>query len=316
MLQSKEIPVFIFTGFLDSGKTTLVKETLRSDDFAAERTLLIVCEEGEEEFDPDFLKLCGAMMVTVDESEELTDRFLLNCAKRYDPDQVMIEYNGLWKMEQILARKLPRYWAFCGIYSTVDTTTAEMYLTNMRMMFLEPLSQSGLVIFNRCTDEHDRAKLRRAVRINNPAAQIVFERDDGEVYDPADEPLPFDLSGPVVDISDIDYGIWYLDAQEHPENYKGKSVRFLAQVYKGRNLKAGTFVPGRFVMTCCIEDVQFLGYMCRYEGNLPYKMRDWVRVTADFGYEYIKSYGDKAPILKLKEIEPAKKPALDPVYFQ
>ncbi|MEQ3216837.1 GTP-binding protein [Hominifimenecus microfluidus] len=310
-----EVPVYVFTGFLDSGKTTLLKDTLSSPDFETERTLIILCEEGDEEYDEQFLSANGAYVVTVESQEKLTDSLLVQCAKKFDPDQVMIEWNGTWPMSTLFDREFPKHWECVGIYSTVDATTAEMYMTNMRAMFLEQLSQSGLIIFNRTPEEMDRARMRRLIKANNPPAQIVFEREDGEMYDPADEPMPFDVTGPVIEIEDMDYGLWYLDAREHPERYKGKQIRFLAQVYRGRNLKPGTFVPGRFIMTCCADDIRFMGYICRFIGDFPYQQRDWVKVTVDFGFEYVKAYGEKVPVLTLREALPAKKPSQDPVYF-
>ncbi len=311
----KEISVFIFTGFLDSGKTNLLVDTLKSPDFAAEKTLLIVCEEGEEDYDEELMRKLGVYRINIEEPEALTDLFLLQCAKKVDPDQVMIEYNGTWPMENILGRNLPKYWAFCGVYSTVDATTADLYLTNMRSIFLEQLSQSGLIIVNRCKEDFDRMRLRRILKAWNPAAQMVFEREDGEIYDPDKEPLPYSLEGDVIEIEDLDYGVWYLDAMEHPEHYRGKSVRFLAQVYRGRNVEPGTFVPGRFIMTCCADDIRFMGYPCRYQGEFAYRQRDWVRITAEFDFAYSKAFREEVPFLTLKDILPAKPPKQDPVYF-
>ena len=190
-----EVPVYVFTGFLDSGKTTLLKDTLSSPDFETERTLIILCEEGDEEYDEQFLSANGAYVVTVESQEKLTDSLLVQCAKKFDPDQVMIEWNGTWPMSTLFDREFPKHWECVGIYSTVDATTAEMYMTNMRAMFLEQLSQSGLIIFNRTPEEMDRARMRRLIKANNPPAQIVFEREDGEMYDPA---LPLSNSSPVL----------------------------------------------------------------------------------------------------------------------
>ena len=310
-----EIPVFIFTGFLDSGKTTLLRDTLESPDFFAYRTLIIACEDGDEEYDAAFLKKNKAFLVQISKEEDLTDAFLQECAKRFDPDQVMIEFNGTWPIVTILERRLPKHWEICGMYSTIDTTTVDTYLTSMRSFFMEQFSQTGLIIFNRCAEDVDRARLRRIFKAFNPPVQIVFEREDGEMYDPADEPLPYDISGPVVTVPDLDYGVWYLDAGEHPEHYLGKTIRFRAQVYRGRNLRKGTFVPGRFIMTCCVEDIRFMGYVCTFADELPFKQRDWVEVEVSFGYGFVREFGEKAPMLTLVSVKAADPAEVDPVFL-
>lgn len=310
-----DVPVFIFTGFIDSGKTTLIRDTIESPDFKAYRNLIIVCEEGDEEYDDDFLKRNHAFIEYIHSPEELSASYLKACDRKYSPDQVVIEYNGTWEMKHILERRLPKGWEINGIYSTADGQSAESYLSNMRQMFMEQFSASGLVIFNRCEESFDRAKTRRLLKTFNPMAQLIFERPDGEIYDPSSEPLPYDLDADIINVEDIDFGTWYIDAMEQPEHYYGKKVRFLAQLYRGNDLDEGTFVPGRFIMTCCEADIRFMGYLCDYKGDLPFKQRDWAEVTVMFDYKYIPSYGQKAPFLHLMDIKAAEKPAIDPVYF-
>ena len=49
-----EMPVYLFTGFLESGKTTFIKETLGDPRFNnGQRTLILLCEEGETELELD-----------------------------------------------------------------------------------------------------------------------------------------------------------------------------------------------------------------------------------------------------------------------
>lgn len=270
-----ETVVELFTGFLDSGKTTLINEALHSPDFLDyNQTLLIVCEEGDEEYDEAWLKKNGIIKYVVDEEEKLNEFFLEGLELNYRPDHVMIEFNGTWDLKRMLEMKLPPGWEIGAVLSTVDAGTAEMYLLNMRNMFLAPLLYSDLVIVNRTEDNTDKARIRRSIKVMNPRAQIVFENEDGEPVENTEEDLPFDLNAPMIEIDEIDYGIWYLDAMEHPEHYKNKKLRFLAQVYKNKKLGGGFFVPGRFVMTCCEEDITFLGYLCKCKEEIPYQNRD------------------------------------------
>lgn len=311
-----ETAVDIFTGFLDSGKTSLILDAIVNSDFEeAERTVLLVCEEGEEEYDEELLKEHNIVKLVLEEEEQFNEYFLQGVDLNYRPDHILVEYNGTWGMDTLMETKLPRGWEITGIYTTIDATTAEMYLLNMRTMLLEQVFQSDLVIINRCTEETDKAKLRRTVKMQNPRAQIVFEKENGEPAGEGEDILPFDVQGSLIELEDIDYGLWYIDALEHPERYRGKSIRFLAQVYKGKKLGKQAFVPGRFVMTCCEADIKFLGYLCKCDQPIPYEKRDWVRVKVRFETEYMKRYGEETPVLYLEEILPAKKPLNDVVTF-
>ena len=79
-------------------------------------------------------------------------------------------------------------------------------------------------------------------------------------YDDIPDPLPFDLNAPIVEIGEDDFGIWYMDCQDEPQKYAGKTVRFLAQVCQTNRAGKNSFVPGRFAMTCCVQDIQFVGF--------------------------------------------------------
>jgi len=310
-----DIPVYIFTGQIDSGKTTLIRDTLESPDFDSPRNLILVCEDGDEEFSPEYLKKNRAFLEKIDSKEALTAKYLKELAAKYDPTQVFIEYNGMWPMNEILDKRLPKNWDFYGIYSTADGSTINMYLDNMRQLFMEQFSMSGLVIINRTNEDLDRIRIRRIFRTFNPQAQLIFEKPDGEVYDPSEDPLPYDITADVIEVEDSEFGVWYLDAMDHPERYEGKHIKFLAQVYRGNDLPPNSFVPGRFIMTCCVNDVKFMGYRCEYEGNFSYKLRDWVRVEVAFDHGYDPDFGQDAPQLKLVSVMPAQKPEQDPIYF-
>lgn len=308
-----ETSVYLCTGFLESGKTTFVKDTLVLQDFMEDgQSLLIVCEEGEEEYEASFLKQHKLTMVTVEEQEQFTPEFLADCAKKYRPAQVIIEWNGTWDINAILDLQLPKGWQIDGVYGTVDATTMEAYMMNMRKMFLDPLNQAGLVILNRCTDQTNRAMFRRTVKAANPQVQFIFEDTEGNIIQQGEEDLPYDRNADHIVLEDMDYGIWYLDASEHPELYDGKRISFRAQVYTSMRFKKGIFVPGRFVMTCCIQDTRFMGYVCHYDGILPYKKRDWVYVTVRFRNEYSEIYREEGPVLYLESIEKSEKAEQDP----
>lgn len=312
-----EIPVYLFTGLLESGKTTLIQEVAGEEDFLEPGvTLLIQCEEGEEAFSEDFLKQYRIVLLEVEDPEDLNELFWKRCEKQYRPAQIMIEYNGMWELNAFFNSGMPADWFIGGIYSTVNAATAELYISNMRKIFMEPLRESNLIIFNRCGDDLDRMKFRRSLKALNPQVQVAFERENGTMYSNEIEEMPFDYSGKTVELEDMDYGLWYLDAMDHPKRYMGKEITFTARYCASKRKTQKYFVPGRHVMTCCEDDIQFLGFVCFFEEDVPFEHGDWVKVTAGFDYGECRIYGqDEGPILHLVHIEEGKRPQQELVTF-
>lgn len=316
MFGQAPVPVFVVTGFLDSGKTTLVKETLMAQEWVEPGlTLLFRCEEGEEEYGKDYLDKNDMVLLEIDEPEQLNSAFFKNCEKNYHPTQVVVEYNGMWKLTDLLSIKYPRNWELQGVYSTVDGTTLDMYLTNMRNLLMEQLMESELIVVNRCAPEVDRSGFRRALKVQNPMAQLIFEDPEGKIIQPSAEDLPYDVKGDKIVIEDEDFGIWYVDAYDHPELYLHKEIEFTAQAFRPKGMAEDMFVPVRKIMTCCADDIRFYGYPCRLPGKQEIPKRQWVRVKAKFGYEAVASYGSKQPVLYLIKMVPAQKPREEIVYL-
>lgn len=312
-----DIPVYFFTGFMDSGKTTLIRQTLVEEDFGeGAKTLLIVCEDGDVEYDPDELSGANTEMVMVEEEDEFTEDALRKLDAAFHPEQVFIEYNGTWEVGPFLEMELPKDWVIVQSLATVDATTFDMYLSNMRTMIMEQLFAADVVIFNRCDDDTPKGRFRRVVKAKNRKAQIAYERADGKVDDNDMEELPYDLNQDIIDITDMDYGIWYLDALDDPKKYDGKKVRFLALVYRPENkLKKGVFIPGRFAMTCCVEDITFVGFKCKSEMASQIPHRSWITITAEMRVEFAMEYKGKGPVLYALDIQPAERPEDEIVYF-
>ena len=316
---AKEIPVYVFTGFMDSGKTTLIQETLFENDFANEgedKILIIACEDGDVEYDTEKLKTVNARVATIDSEEEFTLDRLNELQQQYQPDVIFIEYNGTWESAHIYDEELPEGWLIAQSLATVDATTFEMYLGNMRTMMMEQLFKAEVVIFNRCTDATPKTKFRGQIKSMNRPAQIVYERADGSIDDSPEE-LPFDLDAPIIEVTDADYAIWFMDCMETPKKYDGKTVHFTGLVYNPNDgkLRKDVFVPGRFAMTCCVEDIQFLGMKCKSDiaGTLAHK--SWIDITAKIKVEFAKEYKGKGPVLYPVSINPCDKPEDELVYF-
>lgn len=311
-----EIPVYLFSGFMDSGKSSLIRETLIDEDFGeGGKTLLILCEDGEVEFEESELEKANTTMVMIEEEEAFTSAKLKELQLAYQPDQVFVEYNGTWQMATFLEMDLPRDWVLVQSLATVDATTFEMYLTNMRAMIMEQLFAADVVIINRCNDDTPKGKFRRAIKALNRKAQIAYEREDGTIDENDMEELPYDLNQDVIDITDMDYGIWYMDALDDPKKYEGKKVRFLALVYRPEKMKKEVMIPGRFAMTCCVDDITFIGFKCRYSKAAEIAHKSWVTVTAEMKHEFALEYKGKGPVLYALDVQPAEKPEDELVYF-
>jgi uncharacterized repeat protein (TIGR03943 family) len=311
-----EIPVFLITGFLESGKTAFVKETLSDPEFnATEKTLLIVFEEGIEEYEEDFLLENRVTKIEIEDPKDLTEDFLWECHNKYKPDRVMIEYNGVWKLEVLFQTLLPKEWSLAQIITTVDASKFEVHMSNMRSMLVEQLSNSDMIIFNRCNETTKKNALRRSIKVVNRRAQIIYESEDGNLEDTEEDDLPFDMSASVIRIHEDDYGLWYMDALDNPEKYNGRIVQFKAMVYKGDKFPNDCFVPGRFAVTCCADDMQFVGYICMYKEAKRLTPKDWVKVTAEVHNEFHPGYDKEGPVLYAKKVEYTDAPIEPLVYF-
>ena len=315
-----ELPVYLFWGFLESGKTTLIKDTLSQDYFNdGERTMILTFEEGEVEYDAQMLEKTNSFVIQLDNIEDFTKDFIISCQKNYYPDRVMVEYNGMYSIEEFMdvvdETDLELYQAIV----TVDASTADMYLKNMRSIFVEMFKMADLVIFNRCDDNSNIGSYRRSIKAVNPRAQVGFERADGREME-MEEILPYDLNEDVIEIKDEDYGIWYIDAMERPEVYEGKTVEFKGEVRRSPKMPGGLIIPGRKAMTCCEDDITFIGYLCKLSKTKSKTLKrvlnkEWVMVTAEIHIEYNDGYGRKAPVLYASRIEKAEPPKQSLIYF-
>lgn len=315
----KQIPVFLFTGFLESGKTTFIQETLMEGQFKDGRTtLLILCEEGEIELPEPLLKENKFLVETIDDEEEVTAEKFKEWDKKYKPHRVMIEANGMWSADELI-EAFPDNWLITEEICTVDSTTFDAYLANMKMMMTNQFKDSDLVVFNRCTENHDRAMFKRMVRAVNRRAQVLFETPEGEVDNDAHEEPPYDVNAEVIEVTDEDFGIFYLDALDNEDTFKEKKVSLKGQVYHPKGAKSDAFVVGRYAMTCCADDVAFVGFPCKWDEASFLKAKDWITVKARIGYAPAgrNEAGEieRAPVFFAESIAPAEPAEEEIVYF-
>lgn len=316
-----EIPVYLFMGFLESGKTSFIQETLEEDYFNdGQRTLLFACEEGMEEYDEELLKETNTTIVYIEEEEDFNRNFLISKVLQYYPDRVIVEYNGMWSIERMLTQMDNTPLLVFQTIVLVNGETFDLYMNNMRSLAVEMYKIAEMVIINRCTPDTPRATWRRSIKAVNRRVQVLFESAEDEDMGEEEDTLPFDIDGDEIHLEDEDYGIWFIDAMERPEVYDGKTIVMKTRVFKSIRLPKGCFVPGRHAMTCCADDIQFIGYLCHTNHaksstikSLKNKM--WITLTAEIKIEYNKEYGDKGPVLYAKRIEAAEQPEEELVYF-
>lgn len=298
------VMVYLMTGFLDSGKTNFLKFTLSQEYFQIdEKTLLILCEEGEEEYDSEELKAANVVVETVDSQEEFTSEWLKDLNAKHHPARVVIEYNGMWRVSEFEQMELPYGWGIEQKLTTVDASTFQVYAANMMPLFVEMVRGADLVLFNRCTDIKPLAGYRRSVKVVSPQAEVIFEDEEGEIENIFENDVPFDLDSDVIEIMPEDYGIWYIDAMENPERYQGKTVEYTAKVIKPRKFPPSLFFPGRMAMTCCADDTSFLGYVCKSDEVRNLKAGQWIKIRAKINYENLAFYEGLGPVLYAENIE-------------
>lgn len=309
------VMVYLMTGFLDSGKTQFLKFTLGQDYFQIDgKTLLILCEEGEEEYNPMEMLKYGVVIEKIEDQEDLTEEYLEELNRKHEPERVVVEYNGMWKVSDFESMKLPDGWEIEQKLTTVDASTFQMYLTNLKPLFVEMVRGAELVLFNRCEDLKPLPGYRRSVKVVSPQAEVIFEDEEGEIENIFEDDVPYDLKAPVIQIAREDYGIWYVDMMENPDRYKGKTVEFTAKVLKPRSFPSKVFLPGRMAMPCCADDTTFLGYVCRSSYAPKLKAGQWITVRAKVRYANVSVYQGEGPVLEAENIEPAE-PIEELVYF-
>lgn len=315
-MAKKDIPVYLFTGFLEAGKTKFIQETLEDKRFCnGERTLLLVCEEGEEEYAPEQFADPAVMIRVVESQEELTPDNLERYVEETKAERVVIEYNGMWMLDALYAA-MPEGWMVYQEFLFADATTFLGYNSNMRQLVYDKLKSCELVVFNRFRPDMDKMAFHKIVRGASRRADIAYEYAGGKVeYDDIEDPLPFDLNAPIVEIQDEDFALWYRDMSEEPKKYEGKTVRFKCRALVRSKLPKQTFVVGRHVMTCCVEDIQFAALVCQWEQADSVEDNSWMILTARVNFKFNRAYGKKGPVLTYLASEPCDIPAQDVATF-
>ena len=307
------IPVYIVAGLLDSGKTSFIKSTLLQQDWLNKgHTPVLMCESGEVEFTDEEKRQYDLIPIEIPEAETFSLSFCEELTRSADPAQIIIEFNGMWSLQDFLKREFPKNWGLAGIYSTVNGEDLELVMTNMRNLFMNQHIESDLIVVNRCRPEMNRVTFRKAIKLQNPAAQLIFESVNGDIIEFGEDDLPYDVKAPAFTLEDVDYGTWFADASENPERYLHKKITFLAQCIRPFGMARNLFVPGRRVMACCAADIQFYGFPCKADKPVSIVNKGWYNVTVEFATEKRKDRRTgnpvQSPVLKFVSLEEAPAP--------
>ncbi len=307
--------VFIIYGFLESGKTQFINFTLDQDYFQMEdKTLLIVCEEGAEEYDDEILEKSNTVMEIIEDFEDFNLDTLKQLDEKHNPERIIIEYNGMWDCKNI---DFPENWEVRQQMTIVDGVTFETYFNNMKSIFADMIRNSELLIMNRCHSTENLNSYKMSIKAINTAIEVVFENEEGEIDLPlTDEDLPYDMKADIIEIGEEQYGIWYLDMWENTDRYKDKKLHVKTMVMKEPGLPKNYFVAGRPAMTCCADDIVFMGAICKSRDAKNLESKDTIDMTFTIVEEYRSDYGGNGPVLyaeSIEKTEPLKNPIVQMV---
>ncbi len=306
----EDISVYLFLGFLDSGKTKFIQETLEDPRMeTGERTLLLVCEEGDEEYIPEKFAVKNVAKVTLEGADELTEENLASLTEKYKAQRVVVEYNGTWLLQQFFDA-MPESWVINQMMTFFDAATFLNYNANMRQLVFDKVQMTQMVVFNRFKGEYEKLQFHKIVRGISRRPDIVYEYIGGKAeFDEIEDPMPFDVNAPVIEIEDRDFAWFYRDVAEKTAEYVGKTVRFKGMAAVTKKAPKGYIVLGRHIMTCCEADIAYDGFAVNTNGLLEgIETRDWLIVTAKINIEYNSVYRSKGPVLTAEKLERAEPP--------
>lgn len=308
MSRLEEVPVYLFLGFLEAGKTRFIQETLEDPRFnSGEPTLLLLCEEGVEEFDPSAFAAPNVELAVIEDESQLNPEHLDQLLQESGAERVVLEYNGMWMLEPLM-RGMPPEWIIYQTMLFADARSFVQFDRNMRSLVGDKLKVAELVVFNRMQPGIEKMDLHQIVRSVTRRANIIYEYPDGRTEeDTIIDPLPFDLEAPVVEIGDDAYAHWYRDIMEDQDKYAGKTLRFKGLIVISDKLPKGFTIIGRHVMTCCEEDISFCGILCRWPKKTP-TSGGWATLTAKITLEYNPVYKREGPVLNVQRVESAQAP--------
>lgn len=293
-LSKQDVIVYLFTGFIESGKTSFIQRLLEDRRFGnGKRTLVLLCEEGATEFATECFSVPNVAFCTCESESDFTEENLSDCARRFGADRILVEYNGMWSLDTFFSA-LPDNWILFQSFFFADSTTILMYNANLRQLTYDKLSRCSFIVFNRVSDSTELMPLHKLVRAASSQAKIIFEYTDGhQVSDPIEDTLPYDMDSDPVVVHNCDFAFWYRDVSEHRAEYENRAFLFDSYVPDISDDGKSTII-GRQIMFCCASDMQFGGFQI----DRPIKSGEWIRVTGR-----LLPSGDTPPKMHIQDYE-------------
>ena len=309
--------VYFFTGFLDSGKTSVISEWAMSDSFEEKKIVILTTEEGDIEYDDIDFGNTNPVIINK-ETDEVNRDLMFAIEKEHKPDVLFMEWNGSVSPSKFFDEvDVPQRWALAAAVCTVDATTYSEYYRNMQTFFAEYYRFCDTIIFNRVDPEvNNIPKLRGSVKSLNPGANLTFIDKDNNMIDIGNY-LPYDLSKDVCEIVPDDFGLFYTDALDNFERYNGKVVKLTGQAVMFREFKNRAFALQRRAYTCCADDIGAINLLCFYEVKRGFPVGSWLKVTGRIRYFEEKQNGQtiKVPALEVSDYAVTTKPENEIIYF-
>ena len=186
-----KIPVYLFLGFLEGGKTNFIQKTVSNDKFGnGMNVLLLACEEGFDDYDFTKFKGKNVSLQVIEDKSELDEQFFRKTAENNNADIVVVELNGMWHLTDFLLNK-PENWKVFQTVFIADASSFNIYVQNLKSLVVDKLNVCDVVIFNRYANKADVNELHKIVRSVNRRAEIYFEADNGMmIADDIEDPLP------------------------------------------------------------------------------------------------------------------------------
>ena len=305
-------PVYVFSGFLDSGKTQAIKETLYNPNFNEGEFSLIICfEQGDVIYDDKFLKITNSEVIYMDSIKDLTLDKQKEIDKKYDPERIFLELNGMEDDNILYETGFIDKWELAQTLTTIDATSFNMYLQNMRQFLYNHVVNAECIILNR-SDDADKRYLRNNLKSINLYSEIIYENKDGSVSNKIEDEL-FDVSKDLF-IEDADYGLWYMDCIDNTDKYDGKVITLKMKFIEDIKEYENAVIMGRRAMVCCAQDITDIAITCVDVDSQLIEKDKYYYLTGKLRSIRIQE-GDKTCVLYVTETKEAETPTEELVTF-
>lgn len=302
------IKTYFINGFLDSGKTTFIKELLGQNYFKTkEKTLLILCEDGEEEYELDMLEEDNIFIKKIGAEKFFSADNITRIEREIHPTRVIVEYNGMWKRNDLV---FPWYWDKPIEIAVFNAEIFEVYEKNMKFQIANQIRYADMAIFNRCDSVIDKLSIfKRQIKAVTPEIKVVFNGEKRELDIRSDEDLPYDIKSNEISLTDDTYAVFYLDVMENVKKYLGKMVNLTGKIMRMSEEYPEMWIIGRFALTCCSEDLSLFGFICESVcAESDAKVGDWVNIRAYIDKDYAKKLNISYPVLNIVSCEKCQVP--------